>query len=141
MSGEVQLILIICLIAVLAFFSQEISGTLKKIFAIKGAKLFLPLALASWFVVANDSLVLSGLSYVEGILSTIYLPIMHIVPSNKYVMDVVEVLFIMFLTMGPVIALNFWSIKKTYKPYPYPYLLSTLIWIVSVSLLVILPIL
>jgi len=44
--------------AIVTFFSQEFIGIFKKIFAIKGAKLILPLLLASWCIINVNYLVL-----------------------------------------------------------------------------------
>ena len=44
--------------AIVTFFSQEFIGIFKKIFAIKGAKLILPLLLASWCIINFNYLVL-----------------------------------------------------------------------------------
>jgi hypothetical protein len=140
MTVEAQLVLIICMTSILAFFSQEFSELIKKIFNIKGAKLVLPLAFASALVLFNNELVVAGLAHIEDHITLLFAWIMYIMPYKQYSVYVVLVLLLTILSVGPVILLNMLSIKKTHKPYAHPYLVSTLIWIICVDILVFPPI-
>jgi hypothetical protein len=133
------LVLVICVAAIFCFFSQEFTRAFKKIFAIKGATLILPLAIASWFVFTFDYLVLWALLYIREVLDNMNQFLIRVLPEKKYSSDIILIVLLTLTSVGPVIILNILSYRKTHKPYPYPYLLSTILWIIGAILLVSLP--
>jgi hypothetical protein len=49
------------------------------------------------------------------------------------------VILLTAVSLVPVGVLHFFSYRNTHKPFAHPYLVSTLIWIISAVLLVSLP--
>lgn len=124
------LALVVFSAAILVLFSQEFIGFFKKIFAIKGAKLFLPLLIASWLVVDFEDIFVWGLYYFREILNAIVLFLSQIIPfQGAY--SIVLIILLTIISVVPVFLFDMYLIKKTYKHYEYPYITSTLIWIIT----------
>lgn len=134
-----DLVLIVCLAAIISFFSQEFKSVFKKIFDVKGMKLFLPLILGSWFVFTYDYVVLEVLFYIRDKLNGMNTFLIEILPHQQYIADVILIFLLTLVSVGPVALLHYLAYRKTNQPYPHPYLVSTLIWIVSATLLISLP--
>ena len=139
MTGMLVLFLAICATSILCLFSQEFNRLLKKIFAIKGAKLILPLALGSVCALVYDNLVIDLLFYFRDKLNSMLSFLNYIAPQYKYTSDVILIILLTGVTLIPVGILHFFSYRKTHRPYPHPYLVSTLIWIIAVVMLISLP--
>lgn len=135
----VTLVFVICIAAIFCFFSQEFIEFFKKIFAIRGVALILPLVFASYIVFNYDYLVLWFLLYIRDYLNAINDFFLRITPQKKYTADAVLVLLLTLVSVGPVVLLNLWSQKKAFKPFAYPYLVSTLIWVIAATVLISLP--
>lgn len=124
------LALVVFSAAILVLFSQEFIGIFKKIFAIKGAKLFLPLLIGSWLVVDFEDIFLWGLYYFREIVNAIVLFLSQIIPfQGAY--SIVLIILLTIISVVPVFLFDMYLIKKTYKHYEYPYITSTLIWIIT----------
>ena len=124
--------------AIFVFFSQEFIRTFKKIFAIKGAILILPLAAASWIIFNFDNWVFLGIYYCRDVLHAIVTFLTRIIPLGQASSYVASILLLTVISVGPIFLLDWYFLKKTYKPYPHPYLTSTLIWLVSAFILIML---
>lgn len=135
----VTLVIVVSIAALLCFFSQEFMRFIKKIFAIKGVPLVLPLALASWFVFTYDYLALWALLYVRDVLDHMNQLLIRVLPEKQYTADIILIVLLTAFSIVPVLILNFFSYRNTHKPYSHPYLLSTLLWIIGAALLVSLP--
>jgi len=133
------LVLIVCIAAIFCFFSQEFIQLLKKIFAIRGVLLLLPLALASWFVFNYDYLVLWGLYYIRDVLNHMNGLLINALPEKQYSADIILIVLLTAFSVVPVAILNLLSYRKTHQPYSHPYLVSTLLWLIGAILLVSLP--
>ncbi|KTD67157.1 hypothetical protein Lste_3363 [Legionella steelei] len=131
------LALVILFGAILVFFSEEFGKTIKKLFAIKGAKLIIPLFLVSWLIFSFDFWVLWAILYLRDMLHAVLNFLVQIMPFQKWAVQVVQVFMLTFLSVVPVLILNFISQKKTFKSYKHPYLTSGIIWILSVVLIII----
>ncbi|MCL9682746.1 hypothetical protein [Legionella maioricensis] len=123
--------------AIFVFFSQEFIRTFKRIFAIKGAPLILPLAAASWVIYNFDDWVYLVIYYYRDVLRAIVTFLTKIIPLGQLSSYVAVILLLTFISVVPVFVLDWSFRRKTYKPYPYPYLTSTLIWLISAYLLTI----
>ncbi|RUR08424.1 hypothetical protein [Legionella sp. km772] len=139
MTGTLTLFLVLCATAILCLFSQEFNRLLKKIFAVKGAKLVLPLALGSAFVFMYDNLVIDLLYYFRDKLNAMLSFLNYVFPQSKYTPDIILVILLTAVSLIPVGILHYFAYKNTHKPYPHPYLVSTLIWIIAAVLLISLP--
>lgn len=118
------------------FFSQEFVRIFKKIFAVKGVKLFLPLAVASWLVYNCDYWFLWIIYYCREVLNAALSFLTRLVPLSEIASAVALIFLLTLSSVVPVILLDLLSKRKTYKGYKYPYLTSTLIWIVCSVLLI-----
>jgi hypothetical protein len=134
-----ELVVIVCLVAIVGFFSQEFRSIFKRIFELKGMTLLLPLALGSWFVFSYDVLVLEALLYIRDKLNVMNNCLIETLPHNQYIADVILIFLLTLVSVGPVYLLNFLSFRRTNQPFAHPYLVSTLTWIISATLLVSLP--
>ncbi len=124
--------------AIFVFFSQEFIRTFKKIFAIKGAFLILPLAAASFVIFNFNDWVYLVIYYYRDALRGILTFLTWIIPLGQVSSYVAAILLLTFISIVPVYLLDWYFRRKTYKPYPYPYLTSTLIWLTSSLILILL---
>ena len=125
------LALVIFAAAIITLFSQEFIGLFKKIISIKGAELILPLAAASFVVYKFDFWFVWVLHYYRVILSHMVLYIAWIFPSYTFFTYIAIIAVLTILSVAPVILLDWIFRKRAFKPYPYPYLTSSLIWLIS----------
>lgn len=132
------LALVVLCAAIIVLFSQEFIRTFKNIFKIKGMILILPLAIASWLVYNFDYWVLWVLYYYREVLNAIISFLSGIMPFQQGASSIIAILLLTGLSVIPVFLLEWFLWKKHYKRYQYPYLTSTLIWIVSSILLLVL---
>ena len=126
MTGMFTLFVITCCASIICLFSQEFTRLFKKIFAVKGMKLILPL-------------VLEFLFYIRDKLNNMVVFLNANLPQYKYTSDFILVFILTAVTLAPVGILHYLSYRKNHTPFVHPYLLSTLIWIISVALLISLP--
>jgi hypothetical protein len=122
---------------VMVLFSEEFSKSLKKLWSIKGARLLLPLFAASWFIYTFDFLFVWVIFYLSKFLQDILAFLIRIMPFQQGSESIALVVLLTFFSVVPVLIIDFFIRKKTYKSYPYPYITSTLIWILCVVLLII----
>jgi len=123
--------------AIFVFFSQEFISTFKKIFAIKGAPLILPLAAASLVIYSFDYWCLLAVYYYRQVLNSMVSFLTMLIPLGQISSYIAAILVLTFISVIPVLVLDLVSRKKTYKPYPYPYLTSSIIWLISAFILII----
>lgn len=123
---------------IFVFFSQEFVNLFKKILAIPGAKLILPLALASWLVYHAYPWILRPIYRYKILLNTLVDFFSSMLPLGRLSLYMSTILVLTVLSVLPVFLLDLFFIKKTYKSYPYPYLTSTFLWLISSLTLVIL---
>lgn len=128
-------LLVLCS-AIVVFFSQEFGEAIKKFFKIPGMKLILPTALASFLVAYYEPWVLWVLLKLKAILYVLAEGIKDILPFETGDWLVAQILLLTALTIIPVLLIDLWSVKKTYERFKHPYLLSTLIWIITAFVLV-----
>ncbi|WP_392538575.1 hypothetical protein [Legionella sp. 227] len=122
---------------VMVLFSEEFSKSLKKLWAIKGARLLLPLFAASWFIYTFDFLFVWVIFYLSKFLHDILAFLIKLMPFQQGAESIALVILLTFFSVVPVLIIDFFTRKKTYKSYPYPYITSTLIWILCIVLLII----
>lgn len=127
--------LVILLGAIAVFFSQEFLGVIKKIFAIKGVKLFLPLLAASWFVFSFGDWGIWAITYYREILVAILSFIVSIIPFPQIAEYVALVIVLTLISVLPVYLIDLFMHKRSYKSYNYPYITSTFLFIVSTFVL------
>ncbi|WP_133135764.1 hypothetical protein [Legionella rowbothamii] len=129
------LTMVILLGAITVFFSQEFLGVIKKIFAVKGVKLFLPLLVASWFVFSFSDWVILAITWYREILVKIFTVLVSIIPLPQIAEHVTVVIVLTLVSVLPVFLIDLFMRKRSYKSYNYPYITSTLLFIVSTFVL------
>lgn len=130
-----SLAMVVFFASIMVFFSQEFIRTFKRIFAIKGAKTIIPLAIASWAIYTFDYWFLWVIYYCREFLQASLTLLTHIMPFQKEAESVALILLLMFVSVVPVYLLDWFLRFRTYKPYKYNYLTSTIILITSSILL------
>lgn len=130
------LALIIFVTAIICFFSQEFARTFKRIFEIPGAKLLLPLAIASWLVLEFDYWLLWALYYTGDIFRNILIFTQHYLPAKEWIKSLNQIILLSLFSILPVITLDYYYRYKTYHGLKYPYLISGILWLIGAFLLV-----
>lgn len=125
------LAMVVLFASIAVFFSQEFIRTFKKIFAIKGVKLFLPLFLASWLIFTFDYWSLWCVYYYREILQAILIFLIQIMPFQQAAEPIALIILLTVISVLPVFLIDFFMRKKTFKGYKYPNVTSALILIVS----------
>ncbi|QMT59682.1 hypothetical protein [Legionella sp. PC997] len=133
----VTLALVVLLSSIIVFFSEEFIKAFNKLFAIKGAKLIIPMFAASWLLYTYNFWVLWGLFYAHELLQDVLNLIVRIMPFQKGAVSLVLVFMLTFLSVVPVLIFDVFYRRKNFKGYEHPYVASGLIWILAVFLLVI----
>ncbi len=131
------LALVVLLSSILVFFSEEFIKLFKKLFAIKGAKLLIPMFAASWLIYTFNFWFLWAIFYAREMLHETLNFLVQIMPFQRGAVPVVLIFMLTFLSVVPVLILDIVSRRKTYKGYKHPYVTSGVIWILSVFLLII----
>lgn len=133
----VTLALLVFMGAILVLFSDEFISTFKKLFAIRGAALFLPLFVASWLVYTFDFWWLWVLFYLREMIQDALTLLIRIMPFQHGAQSFALVLLLTFVSVVPVRIIDLLSRRKNFKGYPHIYVTSTVIWVISVVLLII----
>ncbi len=129
--------MVVLLSSILVFFSEEFIKAFNKFFAIKGAKLLVPMFAASWLIYTFSFWCLWAIFYVREILVEVLNFLVRIMPFQNGAVSVVLIFMLTFLSVVPVLILDIFSRRKKFKGYQYPYVTSGVIWLISVFLLVI----
>jgi len=129
------LAMVIFFASIAVFFSQEFIRGIKKIFAIKGAILFIPLLIASWLIYTFQYWALWGVFYYREVLQTMLSFLIHIMPFKQAARPLSLILLLTFISVVPVLVIDLLMVKRTYLHYKYPYVTSALIWLISAVLL------
>ncbi|CAM2971263.1 hypothetical protein [Legionella worsleiensis] len=133
------LALVVFSAAIMILFSQEFIAIFKKIMAIKGAKLLLPLFFGSWLALEFDYWFLWGIYYYKEMLHEVVTFCSHLFSISSYSYSVFSIIFLSLFSVIPVVLLDWYHMKKTFKHYEYPYLTSALIWICTAIVFVVVP--
>lgn len=129
------LALVVLFASIAVFFSQEFISVFKKLFAIKGVPLFLPLLVASWLIIAFNYWSLWIVYYYNEMLQIILTFMMHVIPFEKGAGSVALVILLTVISVLPVYLIDLLVRRQTYKPYKYLNITSAIIWLVSAILL------
>ncbi|MBN9231250.1 MAG: hypothetical protein BGO90_03620 [Legionella sp. 40-6] len=129
------LALVVICASIMVFFSQEFMRTFKRIFALPGARLLLPILFASWLVYTFDYWVLWAVFYYRETLFTGLHFLEGILPAYAWTLPAIVVCLIWCVTILPVLALDYYYRRKSHHGYPYPMITSAIIFIVTAILL------
>ncbi|WP_419419159.1 hypothetical protein ACNVED_11525 [Legionella sp. D16C41] len=118
---------IIVLAAIFVFFSAEFGRMIKKIMAIRGVALFLPLTLVSWIVASYEPWILWTLLYVKIGFHMAVFGIVSIIPFPIGRESLATFILIYSLTLIPL-AIIYWRKKK------YPVYYKSNQWIITAAI-------
>lgn len=126
-------LIVVLVLAIVAFFAEEFSRVLKKILAIPGAKLILPMAFASWVVVVYQPWILWFLLFFNFLWEYMAFKFSEYIPTT-----ISYILVMTLLPLVPVWARFFYLYKKRLpmklKDY---YILGMIIWICAAVLYIV----
>ncbi|HAT9660178.1 TPA: hypothetical protein JBD28_08950, partial [Legionella pneumophila subsp. pneumophila] len=100
------LALVILFATIMVFFSQEFIRTFKKILAIKGAKLLVPLGIASWLIYNFDYLFIWVIYYIREVLQAVLAFLTRIMPFKPYSTSIALIILLTTVSVGPVLLLD-----------------------------------
>lgn len=128
---------VVLLSSIVVFFASEWSDFFKKIFAIPGAKLLLPLIGFTTLIIAYKPWVVWGLIHLQANLQVFVTKLakwLSFIPDNLLL---VQIFVLMALTLLPMLAINTALERKKYISFKYTYIVGIAIWILVASLLVV----
>lgn len=127
-------LLILCC-AIIVMFSQEIIDLIKKIIALHGMKILLPLFLISFVSINYESWVIWILLWIRwGLAIAIY----YIASILNFFSGLLfaKLLILVTLTITPVVIINFWTQRKSFSPFYHAFFTSMIIWLFLVCLII-----
>lgn len=128
----VALVVVCC--AIIVFFSEEWTNVFKKIFAIRGMKLLLPLFLVSMLVVYYDPWITWALLETKRFLHHIAEIITNKL-NHRYALWVANVAILMGISVLPVFIANFWIKHKSFEAFRHAFFTSMMLWLLVAILL------
>lgn len=133
----ITLTLIIVGTAILGLFSQEFIHVFKRIFAIPGVKLFLPLLLVSFIVERYVLWGWKGLTLMQLGLFALKEHLHHLMPFDRGALFVTQVFILVILANTPIWITRYLTRKKPLsKAILWVYWFSAAVWIMSSILLI-----
>ncbi len=127
---------VVVISAFVMLFSKEIIDLVKKVLAIRGMKLVMPLLLVTGLIIKIEPYILIALLYIQESLLVVVKALAGSMHMGVGGFILADVLLLLGLSVIPVLALEYWKQKTTMYPYKYPYFTSMLIWIFISILLV-----
>jgi hypothetical protein len=126
--NTLTLALVVVIAAIAISFSTEFGKQIKKILAIPGMKLALPLLVASYLVVTYDVPLYFFLLHLSNALAAFALQLASWLPFRWEAGKIAVVILLMAFSFLPVLAINYWFTKKSYQAFQYSYFLNTILW-------------
>lgn len=131
----VTMTLIILSAATLVFFAEEFASAVKRLFAIPGVKLLLPLILVS-YLLSGEPEVLSLLRALRDFFDLLSQGMASFLPEYSILRMACQVLALWLLTSLPVWIADAWTWRKTFKPFPYKGIFEAMLWLLWAILFV-----
>lgn len=125
----VTIAILIFFAAIIVSFSKEFGAFFKKIVAIPGAKLFLPLLLVTWVVVLYEPWVLWGLLCLQQGLQAVIDGLASLISFLPESSLIAALLIILAITLVPVFTANLYIQRKSYQRFQYFWISSALLWL------------
>lgn len=128
--------IVVFLSSIVVFFADEFGGYLKKILAIPGAKLLLPLVLASFFVEIYEGLGLWLLARCQVFIHQLIYQCAKVLPFEKVSITVARIVYLFLVASLPLWIFRFRAMRRGQrKPQHFAYYLALLLWMVATILL------
>lgn len=113
--------------SIILFFSDEFGRFFKKIFAIPGVTLFVPLLLASAFIVHFEAWILWGLLYIKFLMHVLINFLASLLPFAQSA-RIAAIIIVYFFTAGSLWTYYLWHNKRYAKPYTSSWLAFLTLW-------------
>ena len=126
-------LLILCS-AIIIFFSQEFAAVFKKMFALPGVKILLPLLVLTQLLFSMESWTLFFLVGIHRFFNLLSQGLSSFLPANPLVFMASQIMSLWLLTVLPGWIFNAWSLRKTFKPFPHSVFLGVMLWLLWVIL-------
>lgn len=132
----VTIALIVFLASIAAFFAQEFGRMFKKLFAIPGTKLLLPLLLASWLIVVYEEWGRWLLLRLQVALHSLVHRLHILVPFEKGSLPFAKVMYLFLIATLPIWFSELAALRKgRRKRQPPTYWVGIVLWIIAAILL------
>ena len=128
------IILLILTSAVLIFFAREFAEAFRTIFAVPGVKLVLPLILVTQLLFWIEPLFLFAIQSLCDFLLLLQQSLASFFPVSRITQFLTQAIVICLLTLLPVWVIDAWSLRRTFKPFPYKPILAAMLWLMWVIL-------
>lgn len=129
-----SLVFFVLMAAILVIFLDDFNKILKKLMAIRGFSLFVPLLLASWLVVSFET-------FLSWLLLRIQIVLLNIVSLASFLpfplegQWVIAILLLLALTLLPMLGLTIWNERHRFRAISNVWLVGVLVWIFFSTLL------
>lgn len=134
----VTIALVVFLSSIVAFFAEEFGRMFKKIFAIPGAKLLLPLAFASWLIEVYEDWGLWLLVWFQALLNQALHKLSTFMPFERGSISLIQIIYLFLIGSLPIWIFRYRAIRKgSRKPQPFSYWLGLILWISATIMLVV----
>ena len=132
----VTIAIIVFLASIASFFSQEFTRLFKKIFAIPGVKLILPLFLASFIIIFYEEFGQWLLVRFQIFLHKVVVKLDMILPFKTGFISLGRIISLFIIASVPIWIAEWSAIRKKYQaPHSGTYWLGFVLWIVAAILL------
>lgn len=128
------IVLIFCT-SILVFFSQEWVGMVKKLLAIRGMALLLPLILATTLILYYETVVIQSLYIIQLLMNALIGLLAAIIPLGSYALGLAKIIVLMICSALPVAIIHQWKKKRNFIGMKHPYFTCGLLWIFFAFLL------
>lgn len=135
-----ELASVVLVSSILVFFSEEWGNLLKKLFAIRGMKLFIPLIIANCVLIVYQPWVSIVLIGIQHILHQLQQAISNLIPWQMGAQQMAGILILFLLTLIPVWILNYWFKRRSYLGFRRRRLTLLLIWLFCAIVLIVPPV-
>lgn len=135
MDKMITMSLVVLICSIVVFFSKEFANFIKKIMAVRGMKLLLPLTLATVLLVFYENEVSFCLKLIQMILLSFTNKAASMLPGGVLASYLVKIILLMALSLLPTLAISSWYKRKTYQNYKYAGIVMALTWILTAMLL------
>lgn len=130
------LALVVAFSAIIILFSREFGALFKKIFAVPGGKLFLPLIIMTSLIVLYEPWVYTALLYIKRNLHYLITLGADCFPFTMGAISLVSIVIIMLFALLPAYLMDVWSIRKTHIPFSHSKFLGVFLWLMVLILIV-----
>lgn len=128
--------LVVLCTAIFVFFLDEFTELFKKIIALPGVKLLVPLILASWLIEYYELFWLWVLFVCKDIAHAVIHTTSVILPFQTGSVTAGHIIQLFLIACLPIWGfIGYSKYKKTPKPWPYTNHFASLVWIIAVILL------